>query len=45
MQSYEMISRQYFYLMDLMKSDYYFDRFMRGKFEPVDSKTRELSKL
>ena len=33
MKAYEMIGHQYFYLRDLLRADYYFDRSMRGKFE------------
>ena len=43
MKAYEMIGRQYFYMRDLAMADYYFDRFMRGKFEVAISKTRDLS--
>lgn len=43
MKAYEMIGLQYFYMRDLAKADYYFDRFMRGKFEVGASKTRDLS--
>lgn len=38
-----MLGMQYFYLHDLHKADYYFDRFMRGKFELKDSKIRGLN--
>jgi hypothetical protein len=43
MKAYEMLGMQYFYLHDLHKADYYFDRFMRGKFELKDSKIRGLN--
>jgi hypothetical protein len=45
MRAYEMMAKQYFYLQDLQKADYYLDRFQRGKFELPDSKTRELAML
>lgn len=43
MKAYEMLGKQYYYLHDLKKADYYFDRFMRGKFELKDSKIRILN--
>ena len=38
-----MIGKQHFYMRDLFRADYYYDRYLRGKFEVTDSKTRELS--
>lgn len=45
MKAYECIGYQYFYLRDLFRADYYFDRRVRGKFEVDSSKTRELSMI
>ena len=45
MKAYEMIAKQYFYLRDLFRADYYYDRYIRGKFEIESSKTRDLSMI
>lgn len=43
--AYELIAKQYFYLSDMLKSSYYMDRVMRGKFEIKTSKVRELAMI
>jgi hypothetical protein len=43
LQAYEGLALQYYYMGNLKKSDYYFDRFTRGKFETKYSLVRKIS--
>ena len=43
MAAFEMVGKMQFYLGNIKKADYYHDRYLRGKFEIVNSKVRTIA--